>query len=221
MKKKIKIVRKVLMILLGVFLLLLPTGFKMIFKFPTLFEFFSYEQQVKNSIEIYISIISAIGTILLGYAAYRQTKVANMQNERLIRLEETSKKAYVKLNIKESYFTKKKNEYDCCILVDNISDVSIIKVEYESAGKIDKKSNLKIATKRGDVPCDPKIMDNKIKLEFLDSFIEEEKFIFCFKLVLTGIYGYKTVQVFNIKVNDGMICDVQMREETGEAIRNI
>lgn len=56
-----------------------------------------------------------MGTFILGFVAYRQNKVANIQNERLIRLEEISRKVYIELNKEQSKFVRTEDGYECDI----------------------------------------------------------------------------------------------------------
>ena len=84
-------------------------GFQVAYKFQVIRDFCSYEGQVKDLVGIHISIFSTIGTLVLGYVAWKQKEVANEQNRRLIRLEETSRKVYIQVDREKSSFKKTEN----------------------------------------------------------------------------------------------------------------
>lgn len=211
MKRKTKLLKNVWIILLISVIIFLPTGIKMMLKIPLLCNFLSYGYHVEKIIDIYVPILSAIGTLFLGYVACRQNEVTNMQNERLIKLEEISRKVYIELNKEQSKFVRTEDGYECDIYGKNISRVPITDVKCEPLDELNNKNSSHVKTMTTGYLAEWD--ENTMKLHFVDLFIEEQPFVFCFKLSLTGLYGYKTVQVFNIVVNEDMICKIYMSEE--------
>lgn len=209
MMKEKRIKKNIWMVLLIIVMVMLPILIKVMSNIPVLCELVNYEEHVVDVISFSVSIISAIGTILLGYVAYRQNKVANMQNERLIQLEETTKKVYVEIDKEKTTFTRTEDGYKCEIFGKNVSNVAIVNMEYDKAGKIVDKYDFKLETVRKlGVGYLSDYDANTIMLRVVDQYIDKEPFIFCFKLILTGLYGYKTVQTFNIIVKNNIIYEI-------------
>lgn len=212
--KKHKIISIMILIIL---LIGVPLIINVLFKIHPTNKIFIAEWEAGDLLSYYGSILLGLVTIYLAYVAITQTKYANDVNKRLLHMEESNKKAYLKLNIKDSKIENMENSTKNLSLVfENITDNIIVdfningsdKLLIDTVWKKDEKNDegsviTRLRGSSGDwgIKDDKKIKSN-IQIDDLSVFM-----IVSFKVEIKSIYGLETVQYFNMALIREGICD--------------
>lgn len=160
------------------------------------------------------TVMGCIATIILGMIATYQTLKANEINERLLKLEESSKKAYLTLDISSSKIRMQKDNrgYSCKLVFENISDVPIINTNENQFCGLSASYFMNGRERRQNIGCSLENIDSWRKIEFIIPIVTDKAIILHLELNLTSLYWYNTKQLFQITIWKEEIIDFQIKE---------
>lgn len=200
---------KIIAIIILITLLIgVPFIINILFKIHPTNKIFIAEWGAGDLLNYYGSILLGLITTYLAYVAITQTKYANDMNKRLLIMEESNKKAYLKLNIKDSKIENIENgTKNLALEFENITDNIIVDFKINGSDKLlidtvfkknEKNVGGSVVTKLRGSNGDWGIKEDKkfkynIQIDDLSVFM-----IVSFEIEIKSIYGLKTLQYFNV-----------------------
>ena len=195
------------------FVIIFPLILNKLFHIPADNEWLEYKENAGDILSYYISCISVVATVFLGFVAYNQ-------NKRLIKLECDSKKVLLKINLEKSEILK---------------DTEIVKIALENLGnnpiqslniierkdrlinnlyaENDSKSQYVFITNVKNDIRDSFSFDTDLNEYYFDLSEYKGKFkILCFGTECKSLYGEKSKQVFNIVIVHNKIKDFRTKQ---------
>lgn len=197
----------VLPFLLFLLSIVLPLVFNKMFQQPAKNDWMEYSSSTGDLLTYFVSILSVVGTFLLGAVAYEQ-------NKRLLKLESYSKKIFLKINIEKCHITEKNDNTYLSIELENINqDVPISEIKVEKSDKRVMKNkfieNNKLEDKGATFITELKNQDDEkstsdvknINYTFdISDFANVSYKIFSFAIKTESLFGENNKQFFNIYI---------------------
>lgn len=212
MNKKIIEMAKKHIVLTGLFLLVaIPILINRVFLIPAPFDFLAVDWEAKETLSYYGTVLTGLASAYLAYFAIQQSKKANDLSERLLKIEETNKKAYVKLNISETVCQIEKDRLFLYLIFENISEVPIVYIEFnETNDNLINDTNVpqNIVSQFEMFPIDTvSSIQDKFKCNMIIKYYENGFYFFSFIVSIKGLYNYDTKQLFTLILHDNKILD--------------
>lgn len=200
--------KKKIYILIAILVLGVPCLIHCLFKLHSECGFLIAEWSAGDILSYYGTMLLGLITIYLAYVAVKQTQVANDINNRLLKIDEMERKAFLKLNLYESEIEDRDNIKFISVCFENLTDNLIIDFDIESSKKLLLKTNWVFdqESKNGIVVTEFESItgqglieeDKKLKYTFAIKKYTCPFLLISFKTVSKSIYGLETTQDYNI-----------------------
>lgn len=204
----IKKYKKRICILITIFVLGVPFLIHCLFKLHSRYDFFVAEWSAGDILSYCGTMLLGLVTIYLAYVAVKQTQAANDTNDRLLKIEEMERKAFVKLNLDESKIEERDDIKFVKVCFENLTNNLIVDFDIENSRALLFKTNWVfdqesekgiIVTRFESITGDGMIEDDKkLFYSFAVRKYECPFLIISFKSISKSLYGLVTIQDYNI-----------------------
>jgi hypothetical protein len=214
--------KRVLMIIVAILIFGGPIFIHIMFLIPSPFPVITPDLKESDVVMYYGTIVTFLSTMFLGYIAIKQSNDANQLSKYMLENDLMNKKSFLKLDVEESYYLDANGAKRVNFKFVNVTDTPIVDINLYGSDRvlvndihyINPEGEVAFITKYNYFGCDVRADKESCLYGLWIDDYKEPVWILSFKAIIESIYGFKTIQYFNVTILQGKIVDCKTIAES-------